>query len=321
MKKETIRKILIGASAVFVIGSMLGTLVYIFPQKPSKTTIPKEIQNALEYINEMVKGMGESVNLISWEERKNLFVLNLKIGEQNYQSFLTKDGRYLFPYGIDLTQKRNQASEEKKETPPAKVEKRERPDVKLFVMSYCPFGIQMEKALLPVWELLGNKAEIGIYFVDYIMHGEKETKENLRQYCIQKEEKEKFLAYLSCFVKEGKSEECLVEAKIDRKKLSLCEEIVDKEFKISESFKKTEKGFPPFDVHKELNEKYKVKGSPTLVINDTEVKIERSPERVKKAICDAFLNPPKECEKTLSSTIASPGFGTGEGGGGGGTCQ
>jgi hypothetical protein len=53
------------------------------------------------------------------------------------------------------------------------MEKREKPDVDVFVMSYCPFGTQIEKGLLPVWDLLGDKINLNIRFVDYAMHGKR----------------------------------------------------------------------------------------------------------------------------------------------------
>jgi hypothetical protein len=317
VKREVIQKIITGAFVFVVIGSLVGSLVYFFPRGGS---VPNEVKKAMEYINEMLKEQGQSASLISWAEEEGLYKIDFKIGDNQYQSFVTKDGKYLFPYGIDLTKKIEEATgTEETETQPTQVEKRERPDVKLFVMSYCPFGLQMEKALLPVWQLLKNKADIGIYFVNYIMHGKKEMEENLRQYCIQKEEKEKYLAYLGCFVRDGNTDNCLKEAGIDQDKLNSCQSTTDKEFKISESF--TETGYPPFNVHKDLNEKYGVRGSPTLVINDTVVNVERSPEKIKEAICNAFLNPPEECNQKLSEETASPGFGMGTGSSGSGACQ
>jgi hypothetical protein len=316
VKREVIQKIITGAFIFVVIGSLVGSLIYFFPRGGGG--VPNEVKKAMEYINEIVREQGQSASLISWSEEGGLYKIDFKIGDNQYQSFVTKDGKYLFPYALDLTKKTEQKTEEK-ETQTTQVEKRERPDVKLFVMSYCPFGLQMEKALLPVWQLLKNKADIGIYFVDYIMHGKKEMEENLRQYCIQREDKEKYLAYLGCFVKDGNSENCLKEAGIDQDKLNSCQSATDKEFKISESFK--EEGYPPFNIHKDLNEKYGVRGSPTLVINDAVLNVERSPEKIKEAICNAFLNPPDECNQKLPEETTSPGFGMATGSSSSGSCQ
>lgn len=297
--------------AVLVIG-IVGSSLYIFypPKKTTSKVLPPEtaVQKAIDFINaNLLKGGSKAELVGDVTEESGLYKFKLKIEGREYTSFVTKDGKILFPEeGINLDKKIGE------------VPKRKVPDVKLFVMTHCPFGLQMQKALLPVWELLKNKANIGVYFVSYIMHGKEEMEENLRQYCIQKEEKEKYLAYLSCFVKEGKFAECLKEANIDENKLKSCQEATDKEFKISESF--TGEGFPPFNIHKDLNEKYGVRGSPTLVINDQVVEVERSPEKVKEAICNAFSNPPPECQTTLSSTPTSPGFGLEAGESSGGGC-
>jgi len=64
-----------------------------------------------------------------------------------------------------------------------------------------------------------------------------------------------------------------------------------------------------------------VRGSPTLVINDVVLEVDRSPEKVKEAICNAFLNPPSECQQNLSSTSTSPGFGLDSGSSSSGKCE
>jgi glutaredoxin len=326
MKKEIIRRIIIGAFVFVVIGSLVGSFVYFFPTKGKTKELPVQVAKAMDYINQLIKEQGMSASLISWSEESGVYKIELKIGDNQYQSFVTKDGKYLFPSGFDLSQQTEETSatgttktQNVKEQEKTQAEKREKPDVKLFVMSFCPYGLQMEKALLPVWQLLKDKADIGIYFVDYIMHGKKEMEENLRQYCIQKEQREKYLAYLGCFVKDGNSESCLKETGVDQNKLNSCQNATDKEFKISESF--TETGYPPFNIHKELNEKYGIRGSPTLVINDTVVNVNRSPEKVKQAICDAFLNPPTECQQKLPEETTSPGFGMTTGSSSSGSCQ
>jgi hypothetical protein len=169
---------------------------------------------------------------------------------------------------------------------------------------------------LPVYELLKNKAEMGVYFVDYIMHEKQEIDENLRQYCIQKEEKEKYGDYLSCFVKDGDFEKCLSETNIDREKMGNCISETDKEFNVIALYNDKNAWlngqFPKFNVHNDLNEQYGVGGSPTIVINDTVVDVSpRSPEKFKEIICQAFNSPPEECSQTLSSDSPTSGFGIG----------
>jgi protein-disulfide isomerase len=319
MRKNLAKKILISMFAIITVSALLGTLVLIIPQKNQKAgNILAD--KAIAQINKILTPFGKTAQLISFQEESQGYKVNFKIDDKEYSVFMTKDGKYLFPIEANLMAQEESQTTTQSQNATQNPEKRERPDVKLFVMSYCPFGIQMEKAILPVWKLLKDKADFGIYFVDYIMHGKKEMEENLRQYCIQKEEKEKYLKYLECFVKDGNSENCLKEAKIDKNKLENCEKLTDKEFKISENF--TETGFPPFNVHKDLNEKYGVKGSPTLVINDKVVEVsERSAEKVKEAICNAFSNPPKECQEKLPEQILSPGFGTTTGSSNSGKCE
>lgn len=203
--------------------------------------------------------------------------------------------------------------------------KRDVPDVKLFVMSYCPFGLQMQKAFLPVYDLLKEKADMAVYFVDYIMHEKKEIDENLRQYCIQKEEPVKYSSYLSCFLKDGKAEKCLGQAQIDKQKLEACVARTDKDYKVTAQYndKRTwlHGQFPMFNVNTDLCRKYGVRGSPTLVVNDQTKQVKRSPEAVKNLICQAFKQKPEECSAVLSEVVAGVGFGEGSGGADGGGCQ
>jgi len=194
------------------------------------------------------------------------------------------------------------------------LEKRDKPVVEAFVMSHCPFGTQIEKGLLPVANLLKGKADISVKFCDYAMHGEKEVKEQLNQVCIQEQSKDKYMAYLDCFLEAEKSDECMAKAKVDKKKLETCVASTDKKFNVIKNIedKSTYKGrFPSFDVFKDLTDKYEVKGSPTLVINGVTAQAGRSPQQILDAVCLGFKNKPKECETKLSDETPSAGFGKG----------
>ncbi|MEK6947053.1 MAG: hypothetical protein AABX32_05600 [Nanoarchaeota archaeon] len=193
------------------------------------------------------------------------------------------------------------------------VQKSAKPTADLFVMSYCPYGLQMEKVLIPVAKLLGDKADIKIRWVSYAMHGQKEVEENLRQYCIQKEQSGKYWDYLICFVTTTDTESCQKQTGIDTGKLSSCYQSSDKQFGIMDSFNDQSTWlsgrFPQFNIDKSLNQQYGVQGSPTFILNGKEVAVSRNPESVKAAICSAFLSAPSECKTQLSSNEAAPGAG------------
>jgi len=310
--------------AIIIAGILIaGGLIYVkkCPSKESFLTSQTAAQKAIDFINKNLLQQGTTASLVNVVEENGLYKLRLKIGDKEYPSYVSKDGKLLFPNeGVSLEEKVAQ-----KEETPQEAKKRDRPDVKLFVMSYCPYGLQMEKAYLPVYNLLKDKADMGVYFVDYIMHEKKEIDENLRQYCIQKEQKEKYYAYLSCFVKDGNFDKCLSEASIDKDKMNSCISQTDQTFKITQSYNDKSTwlngNFPKFDIYTDLNEKYGVQGSPTVVINDAVANVERSPEKFKEVVCQAFNTPPAECSQKLPEEATSPGFGLSTGSSSSGSCQ
>lgn len=282
-------------------------------------------QKAIDYINQKLLTGEVSGSLIETVEESGVYKVNIEVKDKQYSSYVTKDGKLLFIEGINLEQTKGGTSQ--------KIPQKDRPEVKLFVMSHCPYGLQSEKMFLPVYNLLKDKADMGIYFVDYIMHGKKEIDDNLRQYCVQKEQPSKYYDYLSCFVKSGDYEKCLGEADIDVSQLGSCVSQTDTQYEITQKYEDKSTWlngkYPVFEVHADLNQEYKVGGSPTLVINDAVVvtnekycpqgevqcvvtsDFNRSPEGFKKILCSGFNSKPQECSQTLSSNTPSPGFGEG----------
>ena len=197
--------------------------------------------------------------------------------------------------------------------PPPVVPKSDRPKIELFVMSYCPYGLQMEKAYAPAWDLLKNKADIDVKFVSYAMHGLKEVEENTRQYCIEKNQNNKYIAYLQCFTASGDATSCLASVGISANALQSCINDTNAQFGIMAKYNNQSTWlsgqYPLYPIHDALNQKYGVQGSPTLVINGVQANVGRTPEAVKQAICAAFNNPPSECGQALSAVAFVPGFG------------
>lgn len=202
----------------------------------------------------------------------------------------------------------------------ATVPPEEQPKVELFIMSECPYGLQMQKAFVPVMELLGPNMDAEIKWVSYLMHGESERDENTRQYCIQQENAEAYPAYLRCFLKGGSPTNCMQESGIAPSAVNSCMQDANGQFNIMGTWSDRDSWlsgrYAQYNVHKSENEQYGVRGSPTLVINGETVSVSRSAEEVKKAICATYANPPPECGQTLNTLQEAPGKGpVGVGGG------
>jgi len=300
-------------------------------------------QKAVEYINENIlldQNTASLKNIVDFKADGfcELYKFQVDVNGQTFDSYITQDGKFIFPEAIDLELQTEEETSSSTEIP-----KQDLPDVKLFVMSYCPYGLQAQKGILPAYNLLKDKANIEIHFVDYIMHDKEEIDENLRQYCIQKEDARKYIEYLNCFVEDGDYNKCLSEAGIDEGKLNICVTETDKKFGVTEQYNDETTWlnglYPKFDVDTALNEKYGVQGSPTLVINDAVIvsnqqycpvgdvecvvipDLERSPEKYKTVICQSFNSPPDECSQVLSSETPSPSFGGGTSSSSGGSCE
>jgi len=313
------KKIIFFSVAVFLAGIIVASATVYFGYGMINQILGKEFpanlvaENTVKYINENFLTQGNTASLVSILDEGGIYKIVLDISGQEYESYVTKDGVFLFPDGYKM----------KKEVEVSA--KSDRPDVKLFVMSYCPYGLQAEKMFLPVYDLLKNKADMGIYFVDYIMHEKQEIDENLNQYCIQKEQNDKFSAYLGCFVLSGDSSSCLSEAGIDTEKVNVCVSATDEEFQITSLYNDKDTWlsgvYPVFNVHADLNEQYEVSGSPTVIINGKVIDIgSRTPENFKDIICQSFNSEPEECSQILSEESPSPGFGGGTGPSSDNTC-
>ncbi|MFA5381679.1 MAG: hypothetical protein WC356_00810 [Candidatus Micrarchaeia archaeon] len=188
-------------------------------------------------------------------------------------------------------------------------------NLELFIMSYCPYGLQAQKAVLPVKELFGDELNLSIKFVDYIMHGTKEIDENNLQYCLQEEHPLVFWDYLDCFTVSGESESCLNEINLTLYDLEKCINNLNTEYEtyiLYEDKSTWLNGYYPlYLINKEENDLYDVKGSPTFVFNGKQFSWPRSPEGIKQGICNLLENPPEVCNQSLSTSPSSTGFGGG----------
>jgi len=277
------------------------------------TVVSPEVagENALAFISSNPNLEGE-VTLSSVEKTDNFYEVMLTYQGRDVPVYVTLNGEYLLT-GAPVSLSDLETLDQQEEQPPQELPKSDLPKVEAFIMSHCPYGTQIEKGLIPVVELLGDKIDFELKFVNYAMHGEVEVLEQTNQYCIQKEQNDKFLPYLKCFLAEGDGETCLTETKIDKNKLETCVAAADTEFKITEMLEDKESWsggrFPQFLIHQAENQEYGVQGSPTLVINGQVASSARDSASLLTAICSAFNEAPEECLKELDSTSPDPGFG------------
>ena len=296
---------------------LAGTLIYShFPGFETLELTKEDVVNkALAYINEnLLSGDTKATSTGEITEEKGLlkglYKFQVKIGEQEFSSYVTKDGEILFPQAINLEEKvAASQGENQGETPKTceDIPKNDKPVLEAFVVSFCPFGTQMQRILAEIVKNIPELAEnIKIEYMGQIqneeissMHGEEEAEENLIQICLREEQEEKFFNYLSCFLREGKTDKCLKEAGIDEEKLSQCMEDSSRGISYaSEDF--------------EAQNNYRVTGSPALILNVEEVSEfdfgGRTAEAVKTLLCCGFITEPEFCEKALSEEQAAAGF-------------
>lgn len=320
MKHKLKKKIIIGAIALAAVIIIALGATFLF--KGDKTLKPAAIKTVLEsYINANLMAPGAAPAKIDSITKENgLYKVMVDIGgDQKVESYATLDGKLFFPQAMKTGESTETAAgdDQAASTPatPENLPKTDKPVVELFVMTHCPYGTQMEKGILPVVAALGKKIDFSIKFNDYAMHGEKELDQSLIQYCVQKEQNDKFTNYLNCFLKdESQTTACLASAKVNTDKMQACVEKTDKAYSVKDNFKNNvdfRGTFPGFNVQKADNTKYNVGGSPTLIINGTETQSGRDSASLLKTICSAFNNEPKECQTSLSSATPAAGFGEG----------
>jgi hypothetical protein len=180
------------------------------------------------------------------------------------------------------------------------------PELEAFVVSYCPYGLQMQRVLTEVQEAIGNDVDIKVRYIGAVvdgeitsMHGAQEAEENHRQICIREEQGDKFWDYVSCFIKAGNSAECLEEADVDTTMLDECMSDPERGVKYAqEDF--TRQG------------QYGVTGSPTLILNGLATSEYtfggRTAEAVKTLLCCSMSDEASGCDQQLYTAQATTGF-------------
>jgi protein-disulfide isomerase len=269
---------------------------------------------AIDYINDNLAQPGTTATAVSVEDIGAVYKIITSYQGQQIPVYLSKDGTYLFLSAFNTSEKRERAQEEQPQT----ITKTDKPTVELYVMSFCPFGIQAENAMKPVVDLLGTKADFKVRFIVNVqgttvdsvrsLHGTNEAMEDLRQACVMKYYDQKtFWTYLmeinancpSVYRDASAMDTCwknaAKKAGIDAIKIATCSNSTE--------------GLNLLKADEQATQEYGVTGSPTLIINGVRYSGARTPEAFKQAICSAFTTAPSECSQVLSSSSGSASTG------------
>ncbi len=203
-------------------------------------------------------------------------------------------------------------------TPTPEPVKSSRPSVDLFVMSFCPYGVQAENAMAPVSGLLGTKTDIKIRYIATVngdtvdsvksLHGLLEAKEDLRQLCVAKLYPDKFWDYLNLI-----NAQCYPIYK-NATQLESCQKNVTATLGIDNqtigNCASGSEGMALLKADEAITQNLKVTGSPTLFINGQKYSGQRTPDAYKQFICARFDTPPAECRVNLSAQAAAASSGS-----------
>ena len=317
MESEKDGKAKINNTMVYLLAAVLiALIIFIAVDKLGGSVSSSEMKNRAEgFINTQLIPEG-GVSVDSLKKESGIYVAEVTYQGQSIPLYFTTDGKFISPgkplYDLTSTNQpvmgNNAANSNTNANAPQGDIKSDKPVAEAFIFSYCPYGLQFEKALFPAYDLLKNKVDFRIVAIG-AMHGEFEKVETLRQISIEKlYEKDKLFSYLKEFNMNTNMGNCRGDDSCLNKYLpSIYAKIGADKTKI-ENYMKS-------DAEKIYNEQNAranslgIGGSPTFVINGVQVQVNRDANSIKEAICKAFNTAPSECLQMLSTQSASPGFG------------
>ncbi len=165
-----------------------------------------------------------------------------------------------------------------------------------YVMSQCPFGLQVENAIAPVLETLGDSVDFNLYFIVTdnedgtfrSLHGEPEVQGNIVQLCAIEYEPESYMDLIVCMNENVQGipdnwETCAEDLGLDVDSIKECYEGDEGTDLLKESIVATNL--------------VGATGSPTIYLNGERYSGGRSEMDFTRAICNALDNGPTACQE------------------------
>jgi len=162
-----------------------------------------------------------------------------------------------------------------------------KPQLELFVMSFCPFGLEAERRLIPKVRKYLDKVDFKIYFIAErdekakggelpfrSLHGKAEVVEDIRQVVIQRIFPEKFFDYLLC--RAGNLREPWVK----------CARKVGIDVMRVNDVMESGEGLRWFEENIKRGNELGIRGSPTLLLNGRRISVWRVAGRGGGGLCE-----------------------------------
>ncbi len=208
----------------------------------------------------------------------------------NFILYFTKDGKYFirgYPEEIKF------------------LEKRDVPKIIVFTMPFCPACNMFYPNLVKLYDEFKDYVKFEIYPSEIQIHGDLEVLEALREYCMINKSIDNYFKHLKCYINLNSSE-CFNEKEPDKvfnclfEKYEKCYEKNDEIEKCVKELNRSVEYLPfraKLNFVSEINSKYNIFATPTIIINDKKVNLDiRDYNQIKKIVCNAFLNPPNICK-------------------------
>ena len=311
----TSKGVLAGLIIIVAVILLVGILYATGILGGSAAVPPEECgRTVISYVNANLAG-NSTATLVSVTEKAGVYHVAARYDGKDLVFFSTKDCTYLFSTALNMKATPTPAPMPATTVPPVKSA---RPSVELFVMAFCPYGVQAENAMKPVAELLGTKADIKVRYITTVngdsvdsvrsLHGVPEAKEDLRQICVAKNSPQKFWSYLTEI-----NAQCYPIYK-NATQLELCQKNITESLGIDNRQIETcalgSEGLALLRADETITKTLRVTGSPTLIINGQVYSGQRTAEAYKQAICDRFETPPAECSVNLSAQAVAASSGS-----------
>jgi len=308
---EKVKKIIVPVIIVIVLLGIASGLYYLKTNVISKDKAKEIAMNVIN--NDVLQGQ-VTATFKEITSKNGVYMIKIELQGQEYYSYITKDGKIVFPQGVEATSQEEENKQATKDIP-----KEEKSTAMLFVMSFCPYGNQAEDAMAPVYNLLKDKADVQLHYVIYSnyngggsnycldkenkycsMHGIQELNQGVRELCVQKYQPDKLWNFVlgvntACASSDADTcwEAVATKTGVDIAKIKTCQK---------------DEAITLLANEVALNEKYSVQGSPMLLINEKEFTGSRSAEGYKAGVCAGFKTEPTECSQSLSTdTTAANG--------------